>query len=68
MLSYKVNKYITLKLECEKTNIYINNKRFNQCRHLLFSIPVQDVGDYDEIDSIDEAIERYSKNAHRLPR
>ena len=67
MLSYKVNKYITLKLEHEKTEIYINNRRFNQCRHLLFSIPFQNVDDYDEIDSIDEAIEIYSKNAHRLP-
>ncbi len=52
---FKVNKYISLKLEEDQTNIYINNERFIHCKHLLLNIPTNDLKNYKEIDSIDEA-------------
>lgn len=63
-LKHKVNEYITLKLEFTLTNIYVKGRKFNQCRHLLLGIPVDDIGDYDEIDSIDEALEIFRKGAN----
>ncbi len=69
MREFKVNKFITLKLEEEiideeedlkdiKTNIYINGKEFRQCSFLLINIPVNEQIPLDEIESIDEAEER----------
>jgi len=37
--TFKVNEYITLKLENDKTNVYINGKLLHQCRYLLFVNP-----------------------------
>lgn len=58
MLKFKVNKYITLKLENAITNIYINEELFKQCKYLLLNIPVKEVSSFDEIDSVDEAAEK----------
>jgi len=55
---FKVNKFITLKLEDGKTNIYVNGKYFNQCKILLLNIPVNKISSFDEIESIDDAIEK----------
>jgi hypothetical protein len=55
MQEFKINDYITLKLENNETNIYINNKLFRQCKFLLLNIPVKNVEDYADISSIDEA-------------
>ncbi len=54
---FKVNEYLTLKLEKGKTNIYIQDKLFQQCRFLLINIPVEDINSYDEFKSIDEVAE-----------
>ncbi|GAG33309.1 unnamed protein product, partial [marine sediment metagenome] len=56
-LEFKVNKYLELKLESAKTNLYVGGKLFNQCKFLLLNIPEDGVRDYDEIESIDEAAE-----------
>ena len=73
MKEFVVNEYISLKLENEKTNIYINDILFRQCKFLLLAIPVENLSSFDEIESIDEAaekldrtIERYS-NATKIP-
>ena len=58
MKMFKVNEYITLKLEDGITNIYVNDQLFNQCKFLLFTIPLEKVSSYDEIGSIDEAAEQ----------
>jgi len=55
--TYRVNQYITLKLENNQTNIYIKGELFNQCKYLLLNIPTKKIKDYDQIDSIDEAAE-----------
>jgi len=60
---FKINKYITLKLEDGITNIYVNGMKFNQCKYLVFNINLNDVEKYDKIDSIDdiEKKDRYYK-------
>lgn len=80
---YKINDYITLKLENRFTSqqgivgsilgwvakniyvpfkdiqtfIYVNGKKFRQCRFLLLDIPIDKMEVQDNIDSIDEASE-----------
>lgn len=54
---FRINKHLTLKLEEGKTNIYVNDKLFNQCKFLLLEISVKEMTSLDEIRSIDEAVE-----------
>ena len=51
---YKINKYITLKLENNKTNIYIDNERFIQCKFLLINVTTCENNLFDKISSIDD--------------
>ena len=87
MKEFKVNDYITLKLENKlasqqgligsiigwvenvfiprehyATIIYINGKRFNQCKYILLDIPLDNVEAYDSIQSIDEASESLDRS------
>lgn len=55
MKTFKVNEYISLKLERGTTNIYVKGELFRQCKFLLLTIPTDD--DLEDIDSIDEASE-----------
>lgn len=68
MKKFKINKYITLKLEEEiidekedireiRTNIYVNGERFRQCSFLLIEIPIEEITSLKEIRSIDETEE-----------
>ena len=56
---FKVNNFITLKLERSKTNIYINNEKFIQCKFLLLDFPLDDMIFLNELGSIDEFSERF---------
>jgi len=60
MRSFKINEFITLKLEKGNTNIYINNQLFRQCKYLLINIPRSRIEDYNKTNSIDEAAKYYS--------
>ncbi len=51
---FKISDNLELKLNNGKTNIYVNGKRFRQCKYLLLNIPVDEIPDYDDIGSIDE--------------
>ncbi len=62
MLYFKINDYITLKLEHSKTNIYVKGKKFNQCKYLLLNVSKSRFREYDAIKSIDEAAERLSRS------
>ena len=66
MKNFRINEYITLKLEEEiideeegiketRTNIYVNGERFRQCSFLLIEIPIEKMTSLKDIDSIDEA-------------
>lgn len=59
MTEFKINEYISLKLEGKDTNIYVNGTKFMQCKRLVLQIPKKDLRLYDQFDSIDEISEYY---------
>ncbi|TFG12356.1 MAG: GTP-binding protein [Promethearchaeota archaeon] len=65
LVEFKVNKYLVLKLENRRTNIYVNRKLFNQCKFLLLNIPVDKTHELNDIDSIDEAAEKLDSSMER---
>ncbi len=73
MREFKVNEFITLKMEDQLTIIYVAGERFQQCKFLLLNIPVDKQNSFDDIKSIDEASEKLngsreaSKNAFYIP-
>ena len=58
MKEFKINEYLTLKLENNETTIYVKDERFVQCKFLLLEVPVNKITSLDDIDSIDEVAER----------
>lgn len=54
----KVNEFILLKLEKNQTNIYVKNELFEQCKYLLLNIPIEQIEDFEHIDSIDTAADK----------
>lgn len=54
---FKINDYITVKLEFNETNVYVNDEKFRQCKYLLLNILKRDINRYDSIDSIDDVAE-----------
>ena len=61
MIEFKINGYLSLRLEKGKTNIYVNNKLFRQCKYLLLNIDPNEREIYKDIKSIDEAVESLNK-------
>ncbi|MFW9969075.1 MAG: leucine-rich repeat domain-containing protein [Candidatus Odinarchaeota archaeon] len=57
MEEFRINKFITLKLENGATVIYVNNEEFMQCKALLINIPVEDRFITEDLNSIDDAAE-----------
>ncbi len=60
---FKINNYISLRLIGRETVIFIKGQRFDQCKFLLFEIPMKDIKEYDEIQSIDELEINYSRQS-----
>ena len=54
---FKVNHFITLRLENDKTNIYVNNQFFSQCKFLSLNINYENISPLNDIKSIDEIYE-----------
>jgi len=65
---FKINKYLSLKLENGKTNIYVNDRIFKNCKFLLLDIPIDEVEGFNEIESIDEAEERLDRSLEPISR
>ncbi|MEE9377304.1 MAG: Rab family GTPase [Candidatus Lokiarchaeia archaeon] len=63
-LEFRVNDYLVLKLENNRTKIYVGGRLFNHCKYLLLNIAKDEFRDYDEIESIDEAAERLDDSIH----
>jgi len=71
MNEFTINKFLSLRLEGGKTNIYVSNKKFIQCKYVILNIPI-DVSNDDEIQSsknslnevnlLSEAVVNLSKN------
>lgn len=57
MQNFKVNEFISLRFEQERTNIYIKGEKFRQCKYLLLDVPLQEAQEVEDIVSIDEASE-----------
>jgi hypothetical protein len=54
---FKVSNLISLRLEDNKTVLYVNNREFKQCKYLLLDILDDEIEDVQEIKSIDDAAE-----------
>ncbi|MFW9876510.1 MAG: leucine-rich repeat domain-containing protein [Candidatus Thorarchaeota archaeon] len=61
---FKVNEYITVKLENNKTEIYVNKKKFNQCKKLLLNTPIEGNFSSKDILSTDELEERWHSSIY----
>lgn len=55
----KLNEIMSLKLEGKKTVLYIKDTPFRQCMRLLVNIPVDEMRDLDNIESIDDLSELF---------
>ena len=62
MIEFKINNHLSLRLEEGKTNVYVKNKLFRQCKYLLLNIAPNEIEIYEDINSIDEAVERLNKS------
>ncbi len=62
MKEFKINEYITLRLEKDETNIYVDNVKFLTCKYLLINIPIEQIEYFEEIQSIDEASDTLGKS------
>lgn len=58
MREFRVNEFLSLRLEGEETTIYVRGQAFIQCAFLLLNINVNEMTDLNEIESIDEAAEK----------
>ena len=65
---YVINHFLTLRLENNRTNIYVNGKLFIQCKFLLLNIPIDKVKELEDIESIDEAAERLNHELEFQPK
>ncbi len=55
---FKINDFITMKLEDNLSNVYINGRYHINCKFLLLNIPLDEYKTLSEIDSIDRASEK----------
>ena len=58
MMEFNINNYLSLKLEKGKTNVYVKNKLFKQCKYLLLNLPLIEKEFIEEIESIDDAVNK----------
>lgn len=59
---FAVNEFISLKLEGNTTNIYVNDQYFSACKYLLISIRRDEIEEWDYFDSMDEVISATAKS------
>ncbi|KKN36692.1 hypothetical protein LCGC14_0771060 [marine sediment metagenome] len=64
--SFKINEYLTVKLEGGQTVIYIADRPIRKCKFLLINIPVDEFRSFDEIQSIDEVAENLDRSLEPL--
>ena len=51
---FKINEYLTLKLEDKISHVYVNGELLNKCIQLSLNILQDEMSSFEEIDSIDE--------------
>lgn len=62
MKEFKINKFLKLKLEDDKTIIYLEEKRYQQCKSLLLNIHINENKNLNDIETIDEAAIKLDKS------
>lgn len=55
MKEFQINKFLKLRLEGDKTNIYVNDQLFRQCKFLMINIGPNNAPNFEDVTSIDEA-------------
>jgi hypothetical protein len=53
-MEFIINKFIKLKLEGGKTNIYVDGQKFIHCKSLITQMKIDEIKELNEIESIDE--------------
>ena len=66
MIKFQINKFIELRLEDGRTNIYVNNQYFRHCKYVLlrkrlFEIENEGILDIDSIDELAEQLDNSLK-------
>jgi tetratricopeptide (TPR) repeat protein len=61
---YKINRHLSLKLENDRTIVYVNGKRFRNCKYLLLNFNEETNDNFGGIDSIDEVAEILNHDLH----
>ena len=62
---FRINQFLSLRLECGQTMIYVAGEEFIQCKSLLLDIPVAEISSLEMIDSIDEAVQEIENFSQR---
>lgn len=58
-MDVKLNQHLSIRLENNKSNIYINGRKTLVCSRLILSIPIADIKRFDGLNSIDEITSEY---------
>lgn len=74
ILEFKVNDLISLKMDKEEVNIYLNGELFKQCKAILLNRQFNELEDLNSINSIDELADslehlnyEFDENAPKIP-
>lgn len=60
MKEFRINKYLSLKLEMDGTiDIYVENQKFMTCKHIILGIPIKYPKKINNFESIDEFVRKY---------
>lgn len=63
--TFRINEYLELRLIHDETIIFVKGEKFLQCKSLMINISPEEIPEYDEINSIDEAEQlNIIKNPH----
>ncbi len=65
MIQFVINNFLCLKLENNRTNIYVNKELFLQCKYLLLNLSESELKSTTLINSIDEAAGLLDKSLER---
>lgn len=58
MKEFNIKFFLILKLEDEKSIIYVEGEKFDQCKSLFLTIPIPEIQSLDEVKTIDEIAEK----------
>ena len=66
MLKFRINKLLDLRLEDEKTNIYVKNQLFNHCKYIVLNNKIDLNNNLADIKSIDDAVDTLNDSLEHI--